>query len=952
MELDRIRLYVNGVDRYATIEPAKDTLADVLRRLGLTGVKVGCGIGVCGACSVILNGKVVRSCTTMIKNVPADSKITTIEGLGTAEHLHPLQQAWITYGGVQCGFCTPGFIVSAKQLLAENPAPTREEVRQWFYQHRNICRCTGYKPIVDAVMAAAAVMRGEKTMDDITWHAPADNEIYGSAMPRPGALSRVLGLADFGDDVAAKMPENTLEVALVQPRKYHHAKILGIDTGEAEKMTGVYKIVTAKDLYALGGTNMIAWKMSHKRNKGTGEMRPILADKKILRYGDVVALVCADTRDHARQAAAAVKVELEQLPEYTSALEAVMPDAMSIHENVPNIYEQQPLFKDEGPNADKDTRDVLEQSPYMVEGSFYTQREPHLSIEGDILQAYWDPDGLLTVQGKAQAVGNCKTEIGPGIGLTKDKIRIIMNASGASFGWSTSSGSFALIAAATAVTGMPCNLSMSYLEHQHYSGKRSPAYFNARMACDKDGKITAYEFESAIDHGTFAEKTCGLMDRFTRFNGFPYYIPKVSALNRMVFVNHSFGTSYRGFGAPQSETCSEQIVDMLAAKMGMDPFEFRYKNILRPGDTSMNSYPYGEYPMVAIFDKMRPLYYEAKERAAKESTPEKRRGVGVSCGGFSVSSGKGDSSGVALELMPDGSFTHYSTWEDIGQGGDVGVITHTVEALKPLGVTPDMVHEVMNDSKLCPDSGIAGGSRSHFMVGNATIIAANQLMDAMRKSDGTYRTYAEMKAEGIETKYSVRYSNTVVEGLCGLNPNDGHGNPSPTIMYGLFMAEVEVDVKTGKTKVLKLSSCFDVGPVGNKLTFEGQAFGGNSHAIGYALSEDYEDVKKHGNIATCGVPTIEDIPDDMPLYQVNTPRKWGPHGSAGCSELFQSGNHMCVINAIYNACGVRIYEMPATPAKVKAGLDKLARGEAIEPPHYFLGSDMYETLEEMKENPV
>jgi aldehyde oxidoreductase len=229
-------------------------------------------------------------------------------------------------------------------------------------------------------------------------------------------------------------------------------------------MPGVYKVITAQDLYAIGGTNKIAWKMTHKRNRGTGEMRPVIADKKILRYGDVVAMVCADTREHAREAAAAVKVDLAPLPASTRARDAVMPDAMQIHENVPNSYEVQPLFKDETPG---DTREILANSKYVVEGSFYTQREPHLSIEGDILQAYWDPDGFLTVQGKAQAIGNVRNEIGPGIGLTKDQIRIIMNPSGASFGWSTSSGSFALIAACAAVTGMPCNLSMSYLEHHH-----------------------------------------------------------------------------------------------------------------------------------------------------------------------------------------------------------------------------------------------------------------------------------------------------------------------------------------------------------------------------------------------------------------------------------------------------------------------------------------------------
>ncbi|MBQ4369857.1 MAG: (2Fe-2S)-binding protein, partial [Oscillospiraceae bacterium] len=183
-KLTRKALMINGVERFALCELEKDSLAEVLRRLGLTGVKVGCGTGVCGACSVILNGEVIRSCTRKMKNVPDHSEITTIEGIGTPQHLHPLQQAWVTYGAAQCGFCSPGFIVSAYGLLQENINPTREDVREWFRKHHNVCRCTGYKPLVDAVMAAAKCMRGECTMEDLKFD-PTGKDIYGSAMPRP-----------------------------------------------------------------------------------------------------------------------------------------------------------------------------------------------------------------------------------------------------------------------------------------------------------------------------------------------------------------------------------------------------------------------------------------------------------------------------------------------------------------------------------------------------------------------------------------------------------------------------------------------------------------------------------------------------------------------------------------------------------------------------------------------
>ena len=183
MNLKKMTLNINGADRMFICDPAKDTLADVLRRLGLTGTKVGCGMGACGACSVILDGKVIRSCTRKISKVEEYSKVTTIEGIGSVNYPHPLQRLWVAFGAVQCGFCVPGFIVSSYQLLQDNPNPTREDVRDWFQKHRNVCRCTGYKHIVDTVMAAAEVLRGEKTVDDFIYDWSEDiGDFYGKPL--------------------------------------------------------------------------------------------------------------------------------------------------------------------------------------------------------------------------------------------------------------------------------------------------------------------------------------------------------------------------------------------------------------------------------------------------------------------------------------------------------------------------------------------------------------------------------------------------------------------------------------------------------------------------------------------------------------------------------------------------------------------------------------------------
>lgn len=940
MELRKMCLIINGAERMFICDPAKDTLADVLRRLGLTGTKIGCGTGVCGACSVLIDGKVVRSCVKKIKDVSEFSSIITIEGIGTPNHLDPLQLAWIVYGGVQCGFCTPGFIVSAHALLLENDHPTREEVRAWFQKHRNVCRCTGYKPLVDAVMAASLIYRNEQTMEDLAAKIiyMDGSSIYGSKYPRPSALAKVCGACDFGDDIKFKMPPGTVHLALVQAR-VRRAVIRGIDFSQAEHMEGVIKVITAQDIK---GTNRIFIPNTHPYSKSNGSERPIINDNKVFRYGDVVAVVAADNETNARAAAAAVKLDLEELPANKSYLETVLPGAPRVHEDIDNVYIEQPVYK--GELADE----IINSSAYAVEGSFYASREPHLSIEADTAQGYWDEDGMLTLHCKSQSLEACRQAIAKGLDLDTAKIRIVENPTGASFGYACSPGTIALVGAAVIALNRPATLTLNYEEHQIFSGKRAPAYMNGRLACDASGKLMALEFDCGIDHGPYSEQSGPLVTKFARFMGFTYNIPNVTGLCRMAATNHSFGVAYRGFGSPQAYTCTESLMDMLAEKIGMDPFDFRYINVAHPGDTNINSFAYKQYPMTQIMDTMRPYYEQAKSAAAAADTLENRRGVGIVCGAYNVGLHQFDKAEVALELNPDGSVTNYNGWEDQGQGGDIGSLSLTHEALRLLGLWPNQIHLVMNDTKICPNTGVAAASRSHFMAGGAIIDAANKLMDAMRKEDGSFRTYDEMKAENIPTKYLGVHELSHLK-LCGLDPDTGVGDPSPAYMYASFLSEVEVNTTTGNTKVLSITAVVDIGKIGNRLAVEGQAYGGLSHCVGYALSEEFEDVRKHVNMYAAGIPYIQDIPDDIRLIFIENPRENGPFGSSGCSEIFQSCGHMAVINGIKNAAGVRIYDLPARPAKVKKALEALARGEQITPGKYYLGTELYERLEELRE---
>ncbi|MGI6713276.1 MAG: molybdopterin-dependent aldehyde oxidoreductase [Bacillota bacterium] len=910
--MERKFLTINGLQRLVIAEP-EENLAKVIReQVGLTGTKIACGNGQCGACSILMNGKVIRACVTKMKRVPDGANIITIEGIGTPDNLDPIQKAFVRHGCAQCGFCIPGFIVSARGLLNQNQNPTREEVRDWFQKHQNVCRCTGYKPIVDAVMDAAKVIRNEMPIEDLEFKIPADGRIWNTEYPRPTAVSKVTGTCEYGADLGLKMPKNTLRLALVQA-KVSHANILSIDTSEAEKMPGVFRVLTHKDVQ---GNNRIFGLVLYPWSKNDGYDRPILCDKKVFQFGDAIAIVCADTEEHARAAAEKVKIELEELPAYMNALDAAADDALEIHPGTPNVFFEQPLAK--GNDVDQ----IFESAPFVVEDNFYVQRQPHLAMEPDVGFSYFDEDGVLIIQSKSISVYTHVRMIAEGLGLPQDKIRIIQNPMGGSFGYKLSPTLEALCAVATIATGRPAYLEYNYYQSITYTGKRSPAYIYLKAAADKDGKLLALKSDFYMDHGAYSELGDLLTIKILRNIGAGYHIPNIYGFGRCIFTNHAFGSAFRGYGSPQAEFASESLIDELCEKMGMDRWEFRYKNIYRPGSTAPTGEELDVHPLPTLLEMIQPKYLEAMDRAQKESSPDKKRGVGITVGVYNTSRDTADTADSDIELNPDGTVTIFNTWEDHGQGADIGSLAAAHEALRPMGIKPEQIKLYLNDTFLCPNSGPAAASRCQYMVGNAIIDSCNQLMEAMRKPNGSYRTYEEMVKEGIPTKYRGTFSTAP---YCNkIDPETMQFKPVPTYMYGVFLAEVEVDINTGKVKVLSMTLNADIGVPANRLAVEGQLLGGIVQGIGLALTEDFDDLKKHTTIRSCGIPYIKDVPDNLEINLLETPRETGPFGAAGCGELPLTAPHPAIINAIYHACGVRITHLPARSEKILAGLKEKA----------------------------
>lgn len=906
---------VNGVARTVLVEE-DETLASFLReRLLLTGCKIGCGQGHCGACNVIVDGKVTRSCITKLSRVRDNAEITTIEGIGTLSDMHPLQVAWMAHGCAQCGFCSPGFIMSAKGLLDQNQNPTREEVRNWFNMNRNLCRCTGYKPLIDAVMDAARVMRGEITKEDLVFK-PTEDSIVGTKYIRPSAAQKVTGTWDFGADDALKMPKDTLRLALVQA-DVSHALLKGVDTSEAEKMPGVFKIITAKDVPGKNRINGLV--MLPLNNKCDGWDRPILCDEKIFQFGDAIAIVAADTEAHARAAAAAVKVDYEELPAYMNAMDAIAEDAIEIHPGTPNAYYETNCIK--GPEFDFDS------APNVVEIESYCSRQPHLAIEPDCGYAYIDEDGMLTIHSKSIGLHLHMPMIADGIGVPMEKLRLVQNHTGGTFGYKFSPTNEAILGVAALVCQRPVSLVFNMYQNITYTGKRSPAFLHIKLAADENGKLLGLWGDNYVDHGPYSEFGDLLTHRLSQFVGAGYHIPSIRNKSQTVFTNHAWGSAFRGYGSPQSFMGSEIAIDVLAAQMGMDPFDIRELNCYKESEHSTipTGYEPDVYCLEEMFQKARPLYEAGKKRVAEKNAVSDGRykyGIGVATGVYGSGLDGVDSSQAYAELNADGTVTMYISWEDHGQGADMGALVSSHETLREAGFKPEQIRLVMNDTKITPNSGPAGGSRSQVMTGNACRLACENLLAAMKKDDGTYRTYDEMVAEGLDTKYLGQWVATA----CADRPIDqatAQGDPFSVYMYTIFLPEVCVDTETGKVKVEKFTCVADVGTIMNKLLVDGSFYGGLAQGIGLALSENFEDIEKDTSLLKCGIPYPNDVPDDIELHYVQTPRPNGPYGAAGCGEAPLDAPHPAILNAIYNATGARITQVPATPDVVKAALEAL-----------------------------
>jgi aldehyde oxidoreductase len=772
--------------------------------------------------------------------------------------------------------------MATKVLLDKNPNPTVPEIKRALAA--NLCRCTGYKKIIEAVQLAGQFLRRENTPGKV--RAKFKKGVLGVPLPRPSSMLLACGLAKFTADIKL---ENALEVAAVHS-SHAHARIKSIDTSAAEKMPGVVGIVRAGDIK---GTNIV---------RGVNPDQPVLCEEIVRYIGDPILAVAADTRDHARAAAAAVKVEYEPLPVIKSALESIAPGAYQIHKQWRNLCYTQHQVKG-------DVKKGFAESKHVIEGKFTTQIVHQAALEPEACICYFEGEGQdekLIMYGRSIMIHGHAAQVGEATGC---KVRYREPFVGGQFGIKASLSSEGIAAAVAVHFHRPVRYIPSLLESFYLTTKRTPFTQEAKLGVNEKGHIVAYSNDFIGDKGAYTGMPY-VIDRCLYMFSSAYDIPNSYALGRLAYTNANPVGAARGAGPPQAALALESLMDMMAEKLGIDPLEFRKMNSLKDGGTQSTGTVVKQWTFPQVCDAIKPHYERAKKEAAefnKKGGPIKK-GVGIAAHSFGVGS-RGDEGIVSVELDKDDGITIYGAVADPGEGNDAMM---TQIAAHVMDMPVEKVRLYTRDMDKTVPTGPAAGSRVTYMVGGAIVRACEQLKQAMKEAKT--KTCGGLVKAGKPTRYQ---GINKIEGPNHFDAN-GQGAGFDSQVHNIQMAEVEVNTATGEAKVIKLTAAIDAGVVINPQSFEGQIEGGIDQGIGYALREQYIQGKTN-DWRRIKFPTTETAPD-IELIIMETPRVNGPLGATGIGELTMTSTAPSVTNAIYNACGARIYSLPATPDKIKAAL--------------------------------
>jgi len=909
-----------------TLEVAPDTnLMKILReQLHLTGTKCGCEEGTCGTCTVILNSKAVRSCMVKPDKLKL-AHVETIEALSSDDKLHPIQKAFIERQGSQCGFCTPGMVMSAKALLDKNSQPTEDEIKKAL--RINLCRCTGYEQVIEAVQQAAGILQaGESTNRMKIVGQDEERNWVGKSVPRTDAKELVTGTALFTGDLPDL--EGTLFIATKRSDKAH-AIIKLIDVSEAEKIHGVVRVITAKDI---PGEN--------RYGKIIRDI-PVLASDKVRSYADAVALVVAESYEVARAGCKAIKVEYEELPTIFDSRKSLEPEAPQIHPKGNLLYEFD-IIKG-------DVEKGFEESDVIIEEEFTTPRVDHGQLEPEAAFAYFDNDMKLCVKAPTQHVFFDRLNIIRALGVPKNDVRVIQPPVGGSFGKREDVYGQIHCALAAFLTRRPVRTVYSREETFGFTQKRHPARIKIKVGAKNNGQLLAFKADVLMDTGAYASWGQNILRKVCVHVSGPYEIPNVRVKGRSVYTNNIFCGAMRGFGTPQAVFASESALDILAEKLQIDRVELRKMNSFKPGSKTATGQIVNKAPgrqTIELAAKHINWGGGFSKNVTENGNLKRGRGIASLWYGIGFGAGIPDHGNAIVEITQEGKAKVFVSTVDYGQGSNT---IFPQIAAETLGLNISDIIMVTGDSDTTPNCGSTVATRQTFITGNAInnackviaedikAIAAIKLktsaddiqlnkMVASRFSDPSKTISISDILISFEEFGKPRRREAFFKGekyTQHLDPKTGQGNAYHPIAYGTQIAEVTVDTTTGKVKLDKIVACHNIGKALNPESVRGQILGGISMGWGYALTEDSQDSDGKclaNNFGKYRMMRTTDSPE-YNVILLEDPEPTGPYGAIGIGEPPTVATAPAIINAIYDAIGVRITSLPATPEKILAALN-------------------------------
>ncbi|MFZ5809394.1 MAG: molybdopterin-dependent oxidoreductase [Chloroflexota bacterium] len=892
-------------------------LLDVLRdELGLTGTKQGCDHeGECGACTVLVDGLPVRSCLLPVVGVEG-RRVETIEGLSSGAKLHPLQQAFIEAGAVQCGFCTPGMILSAKALLDHNPRPNREQIARAL--DGNLCRCTGYARIAQAVELAAARLRGEDLfLEEGVQHSSPP---LGGCGLRADSLEKVTGAAKYAEDI--RFPK--MLCMKVGRSPHFHARLKSLNIQRAEEVKGVRKIITFSDIPGCNGFEIYS----------TAEpVLPAVGDTLRMR-GAPVFLVVAEDEMAAEAGLQAVEVVYEILPHTLEMAEALDDRFPLIGEesNVLSTFEVK----------HGDLEGAFRESDVILETHYETAFLEHAALEREALAGYLDEEGRITVIGGNHQPHNQQRYIAEALSLPLERVRVITPYTGGSFGGKQDPWPFVATALGVYTTRQPVRLVYSRLESFEASPKRHPYCVKYRIGAEKGGDLKGVYVRIDSNTGGYDSGGRYIPNYALTAAGGAYRWKAVDGLARSIYTNGPKSGQFRGFGTAQSTFALECTLDELAQKLQLDPLVFRLRNCLQEGQISFLGYPVAEtLGYRETLEAIRPQYERFLQEAEEYNRTASglRRGVGLA--GMWYRFGKAGSLKIEAhaELSMEGHFVVYCSAPDYGQGTTTVMSQVAAEAL---GVSRDVIEIVNADTGRVPNSDIQGASRATYFVGGAV----NQVVRTLRQAilevaaemldipvegltlqewyvsviaDPARKVHLRQVAEEFDR---IGKSRRVVDNFDLTNKlqTDPRAEYPPFFVTGVQIAEVQVDIESGEVKVMRMTAAHDVGRAVNPVDAAGQIEGAMVMGLGAALMEEYLPGITSG-FSSYQIPTFSSMPE-IEVILVESPSRFGPYGVKGLGEAAMLPSTPAIINAICRAIGQRIYSIPATPEKVYAAIRK------------------------------